>query len=143
MIAVFRFMIASSILLGPMAFAQQPGTVEYNSVYLPAHGVGDTQRQSPNRWGAWAKGDGGMLGWTFEGRSEREARKLAVEDCSARGFRNCKVSRTFVNACAALAESDRNSWWQISANGLEWVRKAALKECGSDCKIVFEGCAVP
>ncbi|MGE6335234.1 DUF4189 domain-containing protein [Stenotrophomonas sp. NPDC077659] len=83
-----------------------------------------------------------MLGRTFEGKSEREARKLAVEDCSIRGFRNYKVSRTFVNECAAVARGPVRNRYAISAEGVRSVSRLALKTCGSKCEIVFAGCAL-
>lgn len=47
---VLAFVALASI--ATIANAQQPGSVEYNTVFLPAHGVGDTVRASPrDRWG--------------------------------------------------------------------------------------------
>lgn len=140
--AITRIFIILSLLAPMFASAQQPGSVGYNTTVLPAHGLGDTRRVVPDRWGAWAKGEDGSLGWTFSGRTEQEARQLAIDDCVARGSRNCVVSRTFVNACAAIAASPVDRRFQISAKGLRWVRREALKACGPDCRIVFEGCAV-
>lgn len=143
MTARYRTLVAMILLLPVSAMAQQPGTPQYNTVFLPAHGVGDTSRPVVNRWGAWAKGDDGALGWTFSGRTEREARRLALEDCAARGVRNCKVEKTFDNRCAALAKSENDRRWQIAPRDVDWVRQAALAGCGPDCKIIFAGCAVP
>lgn len=40
--------IGLGVLVLPAAAQQpQPGSSEYNSVYLPAHGVGDTRRGPP------------------------------------------------------------------------------------------------
>lgn len=136
-------LIAMILLLPAITFAQQPGTTAYNTVFLPAHGAGDTLRPYVNKWGAWAKGEDGALGWTFSGRTEREARRLALEDCAARGIRRCKVEKTFANGCAALAKSTNDRRWQIAPDNLDWVRQTALSGCGPDCKIVFEGCAIP
>ncbi|MGE6335133.1 DUF4189 domain-containing protein [Stenotrophomonas sp. NPDC077659] len=132
------------VLLSPLtAVAQQAGTPEYNSVYLPAHGVGDTAAPRPVKWGAWAKGADRNLGWTFSANSEEEARALAIEDCEARGSYDCKVSQTFFNACAAIAAGPTARRYQISTKGERFTRREVLKDCGADCKIVFAGCAYP
>ncbi|MBK0014137.1 DUF4189 domain-containing protein [Stenotrophomonas sp. S41] len=136
--------MVAMILLSPMAArAQQAGTPEYNSVFLPAHGVGDAKAPKPPKWGAWAKGADRNLGWTFSANSEDEARALAIKDCEARGSHDCKVSKTFFNACAAIAASANDRWYQISPEGERFVRREALKSCGAECKIVFAGCAFP
>jgi hypothetical protein len=125
------------------SFAQQPGTPQYNSVFLPAHGAGDT-RQPPRRWGAVARGDDLQLGWSVNGDSEDQAGNLAVRDCSARGSRNCQVVNTFSNSCAVVVvgQSDRN-FLSLPRRSLDKVRKTALKECGPECRVMFEGCALP
>ncbi|WP_159097471.1 hypothetical protein [Stenotrophomonas sp. SAU14A_NAIMI4_5] len=47
-----KLLVASSLLLSAASFAQQPGPVEYNTVLMPAHGVGDTRSPSSAvRWG--------------------------------------------------------------------------------------------
>ena len=143
MIALYRTLVVITLLLPVPALAQQPGTPQYNSVYLPAHGVGDTAQSSVNRWGAWARGDDKRLGWTFSGRTEEEAGQLAVTDCTARGSQNCQVVKTFVNACAAVAAGPNNRRYYISTKSQRVARQQALEDCGHDCKIVFEGCAVP
>lgn len=125
------------------SFAQQPGTPQYNSVFLPAHGAGDT-RQSPRKWGAVARGEDLQLGWAVNGDSEQQAGNLAVQDCLARGSSNCQVVQTFFNTCAAVVvgPSDRN-FLSLPGRSLAKVRKTALKECGSECRVMFEGCALP
>ncbi|PJL09885.1 hypothetical protein B9Y66_12065 [Stenotrophomonas maltophilia] len=142
MTVMIRILLASCMLLPMVASGQQPGTPQYNSVFLPGHGVGDTARSSVNRWGGWARGsDQKTLGWTVSGRSEQEARALAVSDCEARGGNNCAVVKTFVNACAAIAAGSMDRWAEISPKSLRQARRGALEACGPDCKIIFEGCA--
>lgn len=52
MAEIFKFLVALIFLLRLQAVAQQAGTPEYNSVYLPAHGVGDTRTSKPQKWGS-------------------------------------------------------------------------------------------
>ncbi|MBK0014133.1 DUF4189 domain-containing protein [Stenotrophomonas sp. S41] len=140
-----KLLAASLLFISVASFAQQPGSVEYNTVLMPAHGVGDTKSpRSGVRWGAYARGDDRTLGYTVGGRTEDEARALAVEDCKARGSTNCVAIKTFLNACIAVAAADINHRFAtMSPKGLRWVRRESLKDCGSNCKIVYEGCAVP
>ncbi|MGE6335246.1 DUF4189 domain-containing protein [Stenotrophomonas sp. NPDC077659] len=129
-------------LLSMTASAQQPGTPQYNSVYLPGHGVGDT-RPKAVKWGAWARGDDRQLGYSLDGRTKEEAEALAVEDCSARGSKNCVPIDAFYNACVAIAAGPDDRKAVITDRGLKWGHKRALKICEGDCQIIFEGCAVP
>ncbi|MGE6335247.1 DUF4189 domain-containing protein [Stenotrophomonas sp. NPDC077659] len=137
-----RILTVCSLLFPVFAAAQQPGTPEYNSVYLPAHGVGDTKPQAL-RWGGWARGDDRRLGFTVSGRTEEEARALAVADCESRGSVNCVPLKTFYNACAAIAEGPTDRTAITTDRGLKRARSQALKNCRPDCKIIFEGCALP
>ena len=143
MTSSYRILIATTLLLPMLALAQEAGTPQYNSVFLPAHGAGDTRRAPPDGWGAWARGDDKTLGWTFSGRTEEEARQLAVADCIARGSQNCQVVKTFGNACAAVAAGPNARKYYITPKSQRAARREALKACGPDCKIVFEGCAMP
>ncbi|MBK0012709.1 DUF4189 domain-containing protein [Stenotrophomonas sp. S41] len=131
------------LTISTIAFAQQPGSQEYNTVFLPAHGVGDTAR--PNvRWGGLARGADKTLGWYVGAQTEQEAVKLAIQDCVARGSTNCEGVETFFNSCAAVAVGPANRTYSKAPASLSSVRKRALKNCGSpECKILFEGCARP
>ncbi|WP_414716012.1 DUF4189 domain-containing protein [Stenotrophomonas sp.] len=147
MITRFGAPIVVGLLLSTGASAQQPGSVEYNTVFLPGHGVGDTRSPDPRiRWGALARGDDRALGYTLVGRTKDEAQALAVADCESRGSRNCVVLETFFNSCIAVTASlsdPSNRVAMMSPNGLRSVRRKAMKECGADCEIIYEGCAVP
>lgn len=62
-----------------------PGSAAYNSVRLPAHGVGGTSRAPKQmRWGALVAGKGGVLGWTTEADSAQGAAAEAMDRCSVR-----------------------------------------------------------
>ena len=74
MIALYRTLVVITLLLPVPALAQQPGTPQYNSVYLPAHGVGDTARTSVNRWGL---GREEMIG-NWAGLSQAEQKRKRV-----------------------------------------------------------------
>lgn len=132
---------ATLMLVPTFALAQQPGSGAYNSVYLPAHGVGDT-RQSGTSWGAMALADGHQIGWVVDADSENSAADAAMEDCVSAGGSNCVVEFTFSNACAVVATGPKDTTWvHNGSRSMRWIRKEALRDCGSGCQIVREGCA--
>lgn len=95
-----KLLIAAVFALqAEQGLAQQPGSAAYNSVYLPAHGVGDTRRPAEERWGALALGKKDAVGWTLDGTSEEDAAGTALDACRASGD-GCRVMLTFVNECA-------------------------------------------
>jgi hypothetical protein len=126
----------------------QPGSTAYNSVYLPAHGVGDTKRPSDiKRWGAAAIGKGDAFGWVLGVDSAEAAQSAALAQCrSNEGAIGCRVEQVFFNVCAALALSP--SRYAVSSSNpeetsLAGVKERVLRQCGSECKIVREGCSMP
>lgn len=142
--AIRQIFIIFTLLIPMVASAQRPGSVGYNTTVLPAHGLGDTKAPDGRmRWGAYARGDDRTLGFTVDGRTENEARALAVANCEARGSTNCVALEMFFNSCIAVAASPNDRVAQMSSKGPRWVRRHALKECGSDRKIIYEGCAFP
>lgn len=147
--------IGLGVLVSPAAAQQpQPGSSEYNSVYLPAHGVGDTRRgPAAVRWGAVVAGKGGVLGWATESASEEEAAQRALSMCDAAGALECELIRTFANSCFAVASDiarvDVANGQLVTidvtsgTSNLRKLRQAALRQCGPDCAIVRDGCALP
>jgi hypothetical protein len=138
-------LLLAGLILTP-AGAQQPGSVEYNTVYLPGHGVGDTVRSSPlDRWGAIATGKGDALGFFVGARSAKEAKAKAIEECSSGGGENCEVEDVFTNVCIAVASSPSANYWFSGSpkrNTAKALRERALKGCGEkNCRIIREGCA--
>ncbi len=132
------------------SFAQQPqpGSAAYNSVYLPAHGVGDTRRAPVvQRWGAVAIGKGDALGWSLDVDSAETAKASALEEClSSAGAKGCRVESVFANVCVAIATNPTRFAISTAFPGDRsrvWIRKDALRQCGGDCKIIREGCSMP
>lgn len=128
--------------------AQQPGTPAYNSVFLPAHGVGDTRQGAPVQWGAFASGKRGAMGWVLNGASEDEASGQALSQCVSGGGEDCSVDFTFANECAVVATSSTNWHWLSGPSSLKSLRKETMQNCArasaggrSECQFVWEGCA--
>lgn len=83
-----------------------------------------------------------MLGWATESASEEEAAQRALSMCDAAGALECELIRTFAKvdvASGQLVTIDVTS----GTSNLRKLRQAALKQCGPDCAIVRDGCALP
>jgi len=92
-----------------------PGTIDHNNgrapaiVCSPIPGYGQQQApQQPapqweSRWGAIATSTvDGILGASTDKRSEREASRVAMQDCQSKGGAKCKVDASYDNQCAAV-----------------------------------------
>lgn len=124
------------------ASAQQPGSTGYNTVFLPAHGVGDT-RQAAEQWGAFASGKRGVIGWAVDGGSEAEASQLAMDGCRSQAGEECRVEFTFVNECAVLTRNASRWFWRTGNQGLRRLTNMTVRQCGEDCSVIRTGCALP
>lgn len=96
-----------------------------------------------DRWGAFAMGIAFKYGWSNGLPSESEARRAAEADCAESGGEDCRVEKTFLNQCGALALGTENYGMQLRPAGSrrpEELRRAALKLCGAGCTVVREGC---
>ena len=138
-------LLIGALLMAAMplaSYAQQPGSVDYNRVFLPAHGAGDV-KQPRLSWGSFAMSDANSLsGWGLNAASEKEARNQALSVCAQRGGTDCEVLFVFADSCAAIAVNDSESF--SSAGGaLEDVRRESLRRCGAGCEIFQERCSLP
>jgi len=141
-----RFCVVIFLLfVGNFCWAQQPGTVEYNTVFLPAHGAGDTR--PPTRrsvWGAFSiamldEGEVSMTGWAINYGSESEASQASLDMCARRGGKGCEIHLVFMNQCAAVTTSSAGTYASRDRS-LRLARRAARKHCAADCRILYEGC---
>ncbi|WP_425491175.1 DUF4189 domain-containing protein [Coralloluteibacterium stylophorae] len=103
--------------------------------------MGDTIRAG-DRWGAVAVSQAnGRGGWTVDGKSEAHAESLAVRNCTERGGHECQAVFTFQDSCGVVATNAHRSKF-VARPDIEVARRRALRLCGSDCRVLFEGCAV-
>ncbi len=132
-------------LVSTPAPAQQPGSAAYNSVYLPAHGVGDTrQRHVPEQWGAFATGKGGVIAWVMEGETRESAERAAMDECISTGTDDCSVEATFMNECVVLVANQDIYAWSSGSDSMRSLRRTAMRKCGTtDCQVIREGCTLP
>lgn len=130
-----------------VALAQQPGSVDYNRVFLPAHGAGDTRRlpDPKTRWGAAALSHiNSWSGFVVGYPSEEMATEAAIEMCTRRGGENCLPDYTFRNSCSAVAVGGQYSAYATTPD-LRNARRRALQTCsegGAPCRILWEGCSL-
>lgn len=130
-----------TICWSPFALAQQPGSPAYNTRVLPAHGLGDTKQNAPNRWGAFAASlPDGASGVGLDKPHQAIAEEDAMAQCRDSGGTNCEVSFVFLNQCAAVASTATEHAWARGMSSQK-VRADAMAACnGADCEIIFEHC---
>lgn len=126
-----------------LATAQQPGSQQYNSVFLPAHGADDTVSGAgwESRWGAMAiSPTNSWTGWAVNRPSKEIAANEAMQMCAARGGVDCIIDFSFHDSCGAVATNGFKGQ-AGSDRSLRIVRRETLKACGRDCRILWEGCS--
>ncbi|WEI17693.1 DUF4189 domain-containing protein [Acinetobacter proteolyticus] len=96
-------------------------------------------------WGAIATSKtGGALGTVVGVDSQKEAEKIAMQDCKAKGGGGCKVGMSYHNQCAAmLVGSDVTL---SRAESIAVAKTEGLKECaarGDNCRVYYSACTEP
>ena len=144
--AVALVMCAVTLPSVPLAAnAQQPGTPSYNSVFLPGHGVGDTRQRGRDNWGSVASSRNLSAIHVTGMRSKKQAERMVLKICRERGGERCQINQSFANTCIAVAESPTRMGSRTShpsEASADFRREEAIRVCGSDCKISWEGCAL-
>ncbi|WP_394001328.1 DUF4189 domain-containing protein [Luteimonas sp. WGS1318] len=131
---------------GPL-LAQDPSSSSYHTVFLPAHDAGDTRAPNQSQsWGAFSiaaaeEGAISLTGWAINHGTEADASDAALEMCSRRGGKECEVDLVFVNQCASVATSATETAASRDRT-LRRARRSAMQACGSDCRVLYEGCTV-
>lgn len=94
------------------------------------------------RWGAIAVTDG-AFGTSSGQRSKRAAKKLAMQECKAKGGSKCAVKMFFYNQCAALAWGDAR-YVAYRTSDLDEAEANAVEDCNrqtANCKIFYSSCS--
>lgn len=88
-------------------------------------------------WGAIAyDSKSGAYGYAVDLASKRAAESEAFRRCGS----DCDVTRTFRNACGAVAGDERHFSWSTGANR-EIAERKALDKCARNaCKILVWAC---
>jgi len=118
-----------------------PNSPQHHSVYLPSQDLGDTSRDSQNRWGAFAGSESdGASGVGLDKSDQETAEAAAMEQCRDSGGSNCVIFFVFLNQCAAVASTPHSNAWARGLT-LRKVRRDAMEACSNaECEIVFEHC---
>lgn len=146
---ILQFSLFLAILApGSLLWAQQPGSHAYNTVFLPAIGAGDTRNPSERQsWGAFSiaqddEAEASLTGWAIGYGTEAKARQASIEMCAERGGKGCEINLVFMNQCASVATSATETVASRDRT-LRLARLASMQSCGEDCRVLYEGCAIP
>lgn len=100
-----------------------------------------------SQWGALAvDAAAGIMGVASDIRSKREARRIALEDCRARGGRACKVEFSYRDSCVVVVAGDRQSD-TTTASSAERAAEIGLGACEARrdrrCELYYAECSFP
>jgi hypothetical protein len=103
--------------------------------------------QWESRWGAIATStQDGILGVSTDKRSEREASRVAMQDCQSKGGVKCKVDAAYDNQCAAVVVGDGGYNVQ-NASTLDRAVATGMKTCRdgglANCHAYYTACSLP
>ncbi len=148
-------MASSSIALaeGGCPPGQYPPNPSNTGVCYPfpeSQGTAPVQQPAPRghwetRWGAIVIDRvKGKLGGAANYKSEQAAKKAALDDCySQGGGKDCKLSISYYNQCAANAWGD-NSYTSVGGDTLQEANADAIQTCSKstpNCKVVYNACS--
>ncbi|QDE38921.1 DUF4189 domain-containing protein [Luteibacter pinisoli] len=110
----------------------------------------DSQFVQPYREARWialtADTTEGVLGHSADSRTEDEAVRSAIADCTAQGGRSCKVVTSAKNGCIAIAVGDTR-FEADSGRTADEASTKVIDECtkypSKNCKILYSGCVKP
>lgn len=100
-----------------------------------------------SQWGALAfDAAAGIMGAASDTRSKREAKRIALEDCRARGGQACKVEMSYRDSCVVVVAGDRQSD-TTTASSAERAAEIGLGACEARkdrrCQLYYAECSFP
>ena len=128
-----------------------PSSSQYNSVYLPSLGQGDTVRPDPrgrweDRWGAIAAdAKKGKIGTAVDVASKRMAERMALAACKGDGGTDCRIKITYTNQCVAMVVGKVGYGTSHAATESE-AEMLGLSDCKAkdkECSVYYSGCSLP
>ena len=98
------------------------------------------------RWGAIAT-DGlrAVTGTVVNVKSKRQAVKMAMSQCRAKGGKSCKAILSYYNQCAVIVSGDKQHT-AISAATINEASKMGINECtpiDTNCQVKYAECSPP
>lgn len=131
--------------------AGNPGCIppnQTNSPYYNGNGAAPSAPQPrwEDRWGAIAMDPDTARAGTVTGETSKErAIQEALDRCSSNGGNHCKVTFSYYNQCAAVAQdSSGGNIYSAGAASQEKAESNALSDCGKkqkSCEIVYRACS--
>lgn len=96
------------------------------------------------RWGAIAT-DGlrAVTGTVVNVKSKRQADKMAMSQCRAKGGKSCKAILSYYNQCAVIVSGDKQHT-AISAATVNEATKMGINECSpidTNCRVHYAECS--
>jgi hypothetical protein len=98
-----------------------------------------------DRWGAIDNRDGGAgLGVAQMSSSERKAKRVAMDECLAKGGQRCKVILTYRNQCGVVVAGDAGGN-SMSAESIDKASELGIERCEKDglkgCRVYYSNCS--
>lgn len=159
---VFSFVL--SVVIGGAATAQgcpggipsagNPGCIppdRSNSPYSQPSGGSTSSAPRAvwaDRWGAIAVDEGERtigIGIAEMASSERLAKKVALNDCRAKGGTKCVLSLAYYDQCGVIVWGSGGRYNTVSAETIERASKRAIERCsesGQKCEVYYSGCSL-
>ena len=148
--------LMSLLALSDIAFAEgncPDGMVPIPNGCMPTHDT-VTAASAPaqprgrweTRWGAFAT-DGlrAVTGSVVNVKSKRQAVKMAMSQCRAKGGKSCKAILSYYNQCAVIVSGDKQHT-AISAATINEASKMGINECtpiDTNCQVKYAECSPP
>lgn len=128
----------------------QQGQGWQTCVPIPGYNQGQDQVTPPplwqSRWQAISTDvDKAVLGKSIDASTQKDAEKLALNDCQTQGGSNCKIAISYGNGCVALAAGDVLVSTGSGGSKPE-AEQRAVGKCSSgakDCRVYYSACSLP
>ncbi|WP_414674525.1 DUF4189 domain-containing protein [Luteibacter sp.] len=128
----------------------QQGQGWQTCVPIPGYNQGQDQVTPPplwqSRWQAISTDvDKAVLGKSIDTATQKDAEKLALQDCQTQGGTNCKIAISYGNGCVALAAGDVLVSTGSGASKPE-AEQRAIGKCATgakDCRVYYSACSPP
>ncbi|WP_157823722.1 DUF4189 domain-containing protein [Acinetobacter proteolyticus] len=152
-----------SLCLGLLSFTgvaiandNNPSSIGYNA----RHHAGSVYHTGPNNqtpprptgywvktWGAIApSGLDAVLGTAVGADSKKEAERLALAECKAKGGENCKVQLAYHNQCGVMVIGAKELF-TARAGSIEEATEVGIKYCkdskDTNCRVYYSACTEP
>jgi hypothetical protein len=128
----------------------QQGQGWQTCVPIPGYTEGQDQVTPPplwqSRWQAISTDvDKAVLGKSIDTPTQKEAERLALQDCRTQGGTNCKIAISYGNGCVALAAGDILVSTGSGGSKPE-AEERAIGKCrtgAKDCRVYYLACSPP